>query len=244
MKFKDTKKVEKEKVAVGETFAPTGAVLEKGFNKYWNGHMFVDDEIQKLLQGEEITIECKGDATFTGILEEQEYKGQKFWGFKALVSEKEKVGVGEIFAPTGKVLEKGFNKVWGGHAFTDDEVQRLLQGEEISIITSNNKPISGFLAQQTYKGNTFYGFMPGIPNEIMGHKITQEEKERMYKGELIHVDDLWSSKKATSFAGILSWDQEEKDLVLSFEDDDVEDEMDEEEPEEDMDDIDDSEEEI
>lgn len=49
------------------------------------------------------------------------------------------------------------NKEWGSHIFTDQELQQLFAGNEITIST-NSSTITGKLAKQTYKGKTFIGF--------------------------------------------------------------------------------------
>ena len=74
---------EKDKIE-GE-FTPTGKKVK--FNREWGGHTFTDDEATKLLDGEEIQFDAiskSGNAYIAkGKLEEQTYKGRKFWGFKA-----------------------------------------------------------------------------------------------------------------------------------------------------------------
>ena len=55
--------------------------------------------------------------------------------------------------------ELSFKKVWGEHAFTDDEVERLIAGEEVSFTTKKGG-VTGELAEQEYKGKTYWGFKP------------------------------------------------------------------------------------
>lgn len=59
---------------------------EISFNKSWGGHTFTPDEIRDLGEGKLITIsyttKAGKQAEATGMLEEQEFKGKKFWGFK------------------------------------------------------------------------------------------------------------------------------------------------------------------
>ena len=59
---------------------------EVTFKKVWSGHEFTEKEIKDLLEGKEITFEAtskKGNTyTAKGKLQEQKYKGFKFWGFK------------------------------------------------------------------------------------------------------------------------------------------------------------------
>ena len=55
-----------------------------------------------------------------------------------------------------------FAKEWSGHKFTDDELAKLLAGEEVSFAAKSKRgkdyTAVGKLAKQTYKGSTFYGF--------------------------------------------------------------------------------------
>lgn len=58
------------------------------FNREWGGHRFTDAEIEQLLDGEDVLLEdltSKAGKPYSvsGKLEEQEFKGHKFWGFKA-----------------------------------------------------------------------------------------------------------------------------------------------------------------
>lgn len=57
-----------------------------------------------------------------------------------------------IYEPSGKPVS--FNKKWGSHEFTDEEIENLFKGEEITI----DGKITGKLAEQTYKGHKFWGF--------------------------------------------------------------------------------------
>lgn len=73
--------VQKEKV--------TGTMkdgTEVRFNREWAGHRFDDEEVKKLLAGETIHIKAKSkkgkDFECDGDLEQQEFDGHKFWGFK------------------------------------------------------------------------------------------------------------------------------------------------------------------
>lgn len=57
-----------------------------------------------------------------------------------------------------------FNKSWGGHKFTDNEIVDLLAGKTIEFDFKKKNGdvghVSGKLAQQTYKGHKFWGFKP------------------------------------------------------------------------------------
>lgn len=59
--------------------------------------------------------------------------------------------------------EISFNKEWGGHKFTEEEIDKLSKGEMISIPGLKNKrgkiyTAKGKLMKQKFKGKTFWGF--------------------------------------------------------------------------------------
>lgn len=113
-----------------------------------------------------------------------------------------------------------FKRVWAGHRFTDDEVDKLLAGETISF-TANKKeggtfPATGNLAHQEYNGhkyigfkmdplaNTFTGtFQPtgekvSFPKSWSGHDFNSDEVDKLLAGETIHVT-AHSRKKKKDF---------------------------------------------
>lgn len=68
-------------------WATTGSNIS--FSRTWGVHRFSDEEVTKLLEGEEITFEMEYKGTklsVTGDLEEQEYKGKKYIGFAKTAS--------------------------------------------------------------------------------------------------------------------------------------------------------------
>ena len=149
---------------------------EVQFNREWSGHRFTDDEIESLLDGETITIEAVSAKTgknfkCTGHFAEQvmpaKKKGEKdihFFGFKfdefVQDANADDDKVSGVFEPTGETIR--FKKVWGGHTFTDAEVEKLLAGDtiEFSAVSSRGKDYTarGKLEEQEYKGHPFWGF--------------------------------------------------------------------------------------
>lgn len=80
LKLPEYKKVEKETMK-------TTKGTEVSFKKEWGGHKFTEEEIEKLSNGETITItglkNKRGKKySATGKIEEQSFKKSKFWGFK------------------------------------------------------------------------------------------------------------------------------------------------------------------
>lgn len=121
----------------------------------------------------------------------------------------------QVYAPTGE--EVSFNREWGSHTFTDDEVRRLLAGEEISFEMLSKKgntvTIEGKLEKQKYKGKSYWGFKMKereFPESWGGHKFTEEEvaillKKCKKEDRMIHVADLWSEKKQKHYEADLVW---------------------------------------
>ena len=70
--------------------------------------------------------------------------------------------VSEKTTGTFKGEEITFAKEWSGHKFTDEEITKLLAGEEISFPAKSKRGKAytavGKMAKQTFKGSTFYGF--------------------------------------------------------------------------------------
>lgn len=162
------KGMEKKEKASG-VYAPTGDNI--AFNVEFSTHRFTDSEVEKLLSGDSINIAltAKSGSKYTvdGKLEEGEYKGHKFWGFKPDWDTREfennfeqKEKVEGIYEPTGDKVK--FNREWGGHTFTEDEIKGLLAGEVISFDaiskSGNAYTAKGELKEQEFKGHKFWGF--------------------------------------------------------------------------------------
>lgn len=67
---------------VNGIYSPTGE--EINFSRIFSGHRFTDEEIQQLLAGQTIKVDCKskkGTAIIVpGKLSEKTYQNKKFWG--------------------------------------------------------------------------------------------------------------------------------------------------------------------
>lgn len=72
--------------------------------------------------------------------------------------------------------------------------------------------------------NREWGFQIGIPDKTAGHKWTPEERAALYDGELIYRTDFYSPKKCETFEATAFWDEVEREIVLSFDKFDEEDE--------------------
>lgn len=125
------------------------------FKKEWSGHKFTDDECAKLCNGEEIEIEAVSAKTgksfkCKGKLEEQEYNGRTFVGFKS-------TGFVNSAGQAGGVPDE-----WCKHKFTDDEKSLLESGMSVQCDDFVSKAGKTFSAKIHY-GKNDKGFMSIIP---------------------------------------------------------------------------------
>lgn len=134
------------------------------FKRTYMGYSFSEDECRRLLNGEGLTFTgtMKDGTTqeLKGRLEKQKTaSGTVFYGVKAEFPLKEGYVRG-IFKGKEVVTFKGS---WSDHVFTQDEVNRLLAGETISIQYTSKKDgkpttATGKLEWQTYQGRKYLGF--------------------------------------------------------------------------------------
>lgn len=134
------------------------------FKRTYMGHTFSDAECNSLLAGAELEFEATmkdGEKKMLkGFLQKQKTaSGVTFYGVKAEFPLREGYVRG-IFKGKEAVQFKGS---WSDHVFTQDEINRLLAGETISITYTSKKDgspaqASGKLEWQTYEGRKFLGF--------------------------------------------------------------------------------------
>lgn len=131
-----------------------------------------------------------------------------------------------VWAETGTVTR--FNRVWGGHRFTEEECIDLLAGREITFEATSGSgdpyPVSGKLAAQTFKTGgksyDFIGFKPDFgpkvdangvaqpPATWCKHAFTPDEIATLAKGGKVFCDDF-VSKKGKTFAATVHFGTEE-----------------------------------
>lgn len=205
------------------------------FKREWSGHRFTDEECEALANGEEITIEAtsaKTGKTFTvkGKLEQQVYNKRKFVGFKGEIVKGDNNMADAVDRHSGVWNGKkvSFKREWSGHKFTDEECQKLCNGEviEIEAISSKTqKPFKckGKLEEQEYQGNKFVGFKADFsvasdsgklscPDEWCGHKFTDDEKSVLESGLSIECNDF-VSKKGKTFSAKIHFGKNEKGFM-------------------------------
>ena len=131
----------------------------------------------------------------------------------------------EKYSGTWNGKQVSFTREWSGHRFTDEECEKLLQGDEIEITdcvsskTGKTFGVHGKLENQTFNGRKFVGFKslgflnsngggngrkPGIPEVFCEHKFTEDELDALEAGKEIFVEGL-VSKKQNVFKAYLSY---------------------------------------
>lgn len=158
-----------------ETFSVMVDGVNKEVNRSYSGHRFTDDEVARLIKGEEISLTgltsksgTKYDAV--GKLGWGEIEGQKYYGFIRKMSQQSSQQAENRVQGTFKGKQISFKRVWSGHKFTDEEIVRLLNGETIAFSALSQKTgstymASGKLSQQTLNGHKFWGFKPDFGNK-------------------------------------------------------------------------------
>ena len=104
--------------------------------------------------------------------------------------------------------EVAFNRKWSTHRFTDEECERLLNGEKISIFGLQGKNgeygVEGMLTEQEYNGHKYVGFErlgfankdgSRVPRSWAQHTFTEDERLMLEQGLSVSRDD-WVSKKS------------------------------------------------
>jgi len=160
-------------ISLGNSDAEKFEGVWKGVNvsvkREWSGHRFTDEEVAKLLAGEDIEFEAVSSKTgksfkYKGHLANQTFKGRAFVGIEGdFVSDGKSGSDAERFSGKWKGQTVNVKRVWSGHTFTDDEIEDLLDGKEIQIEAVSQKTgkkfkCKGKLENQTFNGNKFVGF--------------------------------------------------------------------------------------
>lgn len=120
---------------------------------------------------------------------------------KSMIGKEKVSGVHPTFG------EVSFSREWGDHRFTDQEVQTLLDGGEVSFDYKDSQ-IKGKLEAQEYKGRSFIGFKAQFPDNSSErysgthpkfgqvsfkkkwgtHTFTQAEADKLIKGDSVTFD--------------------------------------------------------
>lgn len=117
-------------------------------------------------------------------------------------------------------------RVWSGHRFTDEEIEELAMGNEITIEaisskTGNPFKCKGVLDMQEYEGVEFLGFkrtefVNDGPTSWCKYKFTPEEKADLLAGKTVKSNKFIGNSGKT-FAAEVKWNTEtEKIEVVEF----------------------------
>ena len=206
-------------------FKPTGERVQ--FNKEWSGHEFSEEEVEKLLNGETITILAtskKGNKfEVVGSLGKGKYKGREFWGFQR----KE--------ADDFTAKDAPFPKEWSGYTFTKEDEKRLRNGEKIKI-QAISKAGNSYDVEVTFEITDYNGFRDWrikphfkerkeasaytaktapFPKKWSTYTFTKEEEERLRNGEKIKIKtksaktgkdyEVELTFEITDYKGVKAW---------------------------------------
>ena len=181
----------------------------------WGGYEFSEKELEKLFAGEHITIKVKNKDGKTydvvGHLAEQTYKGATYVGFEW---DKEYQKASDPSRAHGMFEGKrvNFNRTFSGHRFTDEEVEKLLAGEEISFDVTWRNGNTGVATGKLGTGDYGFGFQldtsgwgkkggfkndAGIPFMFSGHKFTDKELKDLEAGKTISLTGLTKKSGGT-----------------------------------------------
>ena len=117
---------------------------EVTFSREWGGHRFTDDQVRRLLAGEEIEFQARSQDgkvyDVYGSLGDQEHKGRAYVGF-----------VKQGFGRRGADGEAMPPRQWCSHTFTDAEVQRLAAGGTVEAADFVSKKGKRFRCRVSFK---------------------------------------------------------------------------------------------
>lgn len=127
-----------------------------------------------------------------------------------------------IFAPTGQ--EVSFKSESHGHKFTQEEINTLLSGGELTLDLPK-KDKSGtyegilYLGEGNYNGKTYFGvqmkFPIKVPNSLCERTFTQQEKDLLEQGEEIYLEG-YKSKSGKEFNAFTKFNKTTGRIEFNF----------------------------
>lgn len=144
----------------------------------------------------------------------------------------------ERFEGTWEGEQVSCKRVWSGHRFTDDECEKLLNGEEIEIEAHSartGKPFkcAGKLARLTYNDTSYIGFDrrrfinegagPGNPvpeGEAPGpegwcrYTFSDAERADLLAGKTVRVIKKFVGRSGRAFSAEVRWNSAEGQIEL------------------------------
>lgn len=205
------------------------------FNGIFLNHEFTEDEQASLLADETIefeTVDNDGKALkLSGKLEEQEFKGKTFIGFKGKRIRDDQVEV------TWRGRSVAFKNSFAQHVFTADEIKALANGETISFTgkskSGKDMSFTGYLEDLEYKGHPYVGVKAEIVREgyidgvwrgkpvsykgsFTTHTFTDEENAKLLAGETIEFSGTTKAGKEMTFKGRLEEEEYQGRMLVKF----------------------------
>lgn len=198
-----------------------------------NGYTFTPEELDILFNGGSVSFTGKdfnGKPVSTSVmLGYVSYKGKQYVGFHDA----------NYYYGIWNGQEIKFKRSFMGYRFTDEECEKLLRDEKITFtaIGKDNKPmeLSGKLERQKtdsgieyvglkaefplregYVRGTFKGQTVQIKSSWSDHKFTDDELEKLFKGETINIGFTKKDGTASNVDGKLEWQMYEGRKFLGF----------------------------
>lgn len=163
----------------------------------WVSHRWTKEEADALFAGKEIPVyglNGKDGKTYDikGRLEKQTYKGKEFVGF-AMTGYLNDDRIHGTW--NGKSI--AIKKSWGGHTWTKEELDSLFAGEEITISDlvspdGSTYSVAGKLAEQTYNGKKFVGFMKTANCSEDGTKRSDDRVTGIFRKKQVSIKSSWN----------------------------------------------------
>lgn len=141
----------------------------------------------------------------------------------------------ERFTGSWNGTDVRIKRVWRGHRFTDEEVEKLLAGETLELYNLVSKKggtyaSSARIGHDSFKNSkgeevSYIGiigdFLEVIPAEFCKHKFTDDERTMLEKGQRVRIEDF-VSKKGSTFGAYIKWGEDperegHKKLIMEFE---------------------------
>lgn len=130
------------------------------------------------------------------------------------------VARGKKFEPTGEILDNGFPGIYREYEFHPWEIDWLLEGLEIKILTEEDKIAIGRLEKDIIDGNYIWQFKETVPYQTWGHIWQDDEREKLLKGETLCIKNFYNPKKIRNFSAKVSFDMIKRELILDLDDKD------------------------
>lgn len=208
-----------------ERFDVTFNGESKQIKREYAGHTFTDSQVKSLQNGETILLEnmrSKAGKTYSMSVKigENTYEGKTFVGI--IIDDTAEVPgmVSGVFK--GKDVK--FKKEFRGYTVTDDEITKLLNGEEIEInglksSKGTDYDVLAKLDNYDYNGKSYFGITQSgfpFPKSFCQHVFTDVEKEALISGNSVHLEGCISKAKKVFSCDIVYSDKGTGSKTINF----------------------------